>query len=84
MLHHIALGAREPEALASFYAQVFGLHEVARVLPQVALHRDAAAVRSVGDPVKKPIWALQVGLRRAHPCPAQEEQEERRSHGFLL
>ena len=29
-LHHIALGARSVEGVASFYREVFGLHELAR------------------------------------------------------
>ena len=40
-LHHLALGARNVERLAAFYAMAFGLHEVKR-------HRDAdGSLRSV-------------------------------------
>lgn len=39
--HHLALGARDPAALASFYAETFALSEVARHLD------DAGEVRSI-------------------------------------
>ncbi len=39
-LHHVALGARDVERLARFYAEVFGLPELAR-------HHDGGELRSV-------------------------------------
>lgn len=39
-LHHLALGARDPDTLAAFYRDVLGLQEVTR-------HFDGAELRSV-------------------------------------
>ncbi len=55
-LHHIALGARDVEAVAAFYREVFGLEEIAR-------HDDdddeAGELRSIWLDMKGPILMVE-------------------------